>query len=146
MALARREVERGVVVVGPQRNVGALVDEQVDGGGVAATMADATGRALFARCGELGLAVGFMAFKGLAKHAAEIEALMRESPKTLTIIDHWGFPVQPATGEGAAGGCADDGASLATAPVALLLVALVAVGVAAHARAAIGGHGRRPAR
>lgn len=84
------------------------------GGGVAATMADATGRALFARCGELGLAVGFMAFKGLARHAAEIEALMRESPKTLTIIDHWGFPVQPATGEGAAGGCADDGASLGT--------------------------------
>ena len=44
----------------------------------------------------------------------QIEALMRESPKTLTIIDHWGFPVQPATGEGAAGGCADDGASLGT--------------------------------
>ena len=35
VALARRQVERGVVVVGPERNVGALVDEQVDGGGVA---------------------------------------------------------------------------------------------------------------
>ncbi|CAK0835588.1 unnamed protein product [Prorocentrum cordatum] len=63
-------------------------------------MADSTGKAMFAAAGDLGLVIGFMAFKGLKLHVADIEALLQDSPKTKVIIDHWGFFLQPATGEG----------------------------------------------
>ena len=55
----------------------------------ASTMADSVGKDLFAACGDLGLPVGFMTFKGLTKHADDIEALMQSSPSTLVVIDHW---------------------------------------------------------
>ncbi|CAJ1421495.1 unnamed protein product [Effrenium voratum] len=64
------------------------------------TMADDVGKALFRRAGELKLPVGFMPFKGLSQHVADIEALMEHSPETQVIIDHWGFFLQPATGFG----------------------------------------------
>lgn len=68
--------------------------------GAAKGMADETGLAMFRKAGELGLVVGFMPFKGLGSHATEIEALLRASPETKVIIDHWGFFLQPATGFG----------------------------------------------
>eukprot|EP00448_Togula_jolla_P020006 CAMPEP_0170584618 /NCGR_PEP_ID=MMETSP0224-20130122/8779_1 /TAXON_ID=285029 /ORGANISM="Togula jolla, Strain CCCM 725" /LENGTH=359 /DNA_ID=CAMNT_0010908053 /DNA_START=62 /DNA_END=1140 /DNA_ORIENTATION=- len=63
-------------------------------------MADDTGLAMFQKAGELGLVVGFMPFKGLSQHVTEVEALLRSSPPTRVIIDHWGFFLQPATGSG----------------------------------------------
>jgi len=72
-----------------------LWPEDSDGG-----MADATGHAMFAEAGRLGLVVGFMTFKGLSRHVGEIEALLQKSPQTQTIIDHWGFFLQPALGFG----------------------------------------------
>eukprot|EP00929_Paragymnodinium_shiwhaense_P110430 TRINITY_DN77443_c0_g1_i1.p1 TRINITY_DN77443_c0_g1~~TRINITY_DN77443_c0_g1_i1.p1 ORF type:complete len:358 (-),score=98.85 TRINITY_DN77443_c0_g1_i1:10-1062(-) len=65
-----------------------------------AKMDDTTGMALFEAAGELRLPVGFMPFKGLNQHIDAIEALMKYSPKTQVVIDHWGFIVQPATGMG----------------------------------------------
>ncbi|CAE7563985.1 ligI [Symbiodinium natans] len=64
------------------------------------SMADDTGKALFRKAGELSLPVGFMPFKGLSQHVEDIEALMKSSPSTQVIIDHWGFFLQPATGFG----------------------------------------------
>jgi len=55
---------------------------------------------MFAEAGKLGLVVGFMPFKGLSLHMAEIEALLKSSPSTKVVIDHWGFFLQPATGFG----------------------------------------------
>jgi len=72
-----------------------LWPENGDGG-----MADATGQAMFAEAGRLGLVVGFMTFKGLSHHVKEIEALLSQSPQTQAIIDHWGFFLQPALGFG----------------------------------------------
>jgi len=63
-------------------------------------MADGIGHAMFKKAGELGLVVGFMAFKGLSRHIAEVEALVQAAPETQVIIDHWGFFLQPATGAG----------------------------------------------
>jgi predicted TIM-barrel fold metal-dependent hydrolase len=65
-----------------------------------AAMADDVGQKLFMAAGELGLPVGFMPFKGLRTHIDAIETLMKNSPSTAVIIDHWGFHVQPATGFG----------------------------------------------
>lgn len=65
-----------------------------------ASMADEKGMAMFRKAGELGLVVGFMPFKGLSQHVADIEALLISSPQTKVIIDHWGFFLQPATGSG----------------------------------------------
>ena len=58
-------------------------------------MANATGRALFAEAGRLGLTVGFMTFKGLLPLADDIEALLDSSPGTPAVLDHWGFFHQP---------------------------------------------------
>jgi len=63
-------------------------------------MADATGKAMFSEAGKAGLVVGFMPFKGLSRHASEVEALLHSSPETQVLIDHWGFFLQPATGVG----------------------------------------------
>lgn len=63
-----------------------------------AGMADKVGKAMFQRAGELGLVVGFMPFKGLSQHMAEITKLLAHSPQTKVIIDHWGFFLQPADG------------------------------------------------
>lgn len=63
-------------------------------------MANEVGQQLFAAAGELNLPVGFMPFKGLARHIVAIETLLKASPATQVIIDHWGFFLQPATGVG----------------------------------------------
>ncbi|GMH43486.1 hypothetical protein BSKO_11408 [Bryopsis sp. KO-2023] len=54
-------------------------------------MTNEVGRALYSKAGELGVPVGFMAFKGLLLHIEEIETLIKEFPNTRVIIDHFGF-------------------------------------------------------
>ena len=83
--------------------------------GSAGWMAGPTGLALYAKCGELGFPVGVMAFTGLLKVAADVDALLAASPSTPLIIDHWGFFVQPPVGGntpwgGGAWGDADEAA------------------------------------
>ena len=56
------------------------------------------GKALYKRCGELGMPVGVMAFTGLLPQLPAIRALAEHSPSTTLIIDHMGFFRQPATG------------------------------------------------
>lgn len=55
------------------------------------------GRAMFRACGELGVPVGFMTFKGFGLYFESIRALLDHSPATPVIIDHFGF----CRGEGA---------------------------------------------
>jgi predicted TIM-barrel fold metal-dependent hydrolase len=57
-----------------------------------------TGLAAYARCGQLKMAVGLMAFGGLRPHLPGATALLAASPATTLIIDHLGFFRQPATG------------------------------------------------
>ena len=52
------------------------------------------GLRLFKQCGALSLPVGFMCFKGLNKHFADLSALLDAAPSVPVIIDHWGFFVQ----------------------------------------------------
>ena len=54
-------------------------------------MAGAVGRALYRRAGELSLPVGVMAFRGVLPLEADILALMRDSPRTAMVLDHFGF-------------------------------------------------------
>ena len=49
------------------------------------------GRAMFRACGELGVPVGFMTFKGFGLYFESIRALLDHSPATPVIIDHFGF-------------------------------------------------------
>jgi len=62
------------------------------------SMADESGKAIYAKAGDLGMSVGVMCFKGLSQHMQDIRTLLDHSPKTQLIIDHWGFFRQPATG------------------------------------------------
>jgi len=62
------------------------------------SMADENGKAIYAKAGEMGMAVGVMCFKGLPQHMPDIKNLLEHSPDTKLIIDHWGFFRQPATG------------------------------------------------
>jgi predicted TIM-barrel fold metal-dependent hydrolase len=57
-------------------------------------MRGARGMELFKQCGDLGMPVGFMCFKGLNLHILDIKALMRAHPTTSVVIDHWGFFLQ----------------------------------------------------
>ena len=59
-----------------------------------AKMDSEAGLKFYKQCGELNMPVGFMCFKGLNNHIDEIKALLKASPKTKCIIDHWGFFVQ----------------------------------------------------
>ena len=54
-------------------------------------MACPAGRTLYKACGELGLAVGVMAFHGIESLVPQIEALCECSPSTLMMLDHFGF-------------------------------------------------------
>ena len=49
------------------------------------------GLAVYKRCGELGIPVGIMCFKGLDLHYGDIIALLQSSPNTVCILDHMGF-------------------------------------------------------
>ena len=75
--------------------VGARFNAGLFGG---AGLASDVGRALYKRCGELGMPVGIMTFGGLLPHVEAIRALAAHSPRTTMIIDHFGFFRQPATG------------------------------------------------
>eukprot|EP00904_Undaria_pinnatifida_P006595 jgi/Undpi1/3065/HiC_scaffold_15.g06441.m1 len=59
-----------------------------------AGMRDETGLALYRKAGELGMPVGVMCFKGFGLHVEEIEALLRSSPETKLVVDHFGFFLQ----------------------------------------------------
>mgnify|MGYP003684606547 CR=1 FL=1 len=76
--------------VGVRFNAGAFSEY----GGVASP----TGRAVYSRCGELGMVVGLMAFGGLPPHLGAVRVLLSSSPKTKLVVDHFGFFRQPATG------------------------------------------------
>lgn len=49
------------------------------------------GLAVYKRCGETGIPVGVMTFKGLHLHMADILSLISKSPETVLILDHLGF-------------------------------------------------------
>ena len=97
----------GMCLVDPQHDdpVGML-DDLVDRGyrGVrfnpalwraGETMAGDVGRALYARAGELGVAVGFLVSP---ENYDEIDALAEEFPNTASIIDHFGHCVPSPEG------------------------------------------------
>ena len=54
-------------------------------------MTDEGGVAMFELCGERRATVGFMCFHGLHRHVEDIKELMRASPRTPVMIDHFGF-------------------------------------------------------
>jgi predicted TIM-barrel fold metal-dependent hydrolase len=56
-----------------------------------AMSSDPAGMAVFQRCGELNMPVGIMCFKGLHLHYDDIVQLLEASPKTICILDHFGF-------------------------------------------------------
>lgn len=58
-------------------------------------MTNTVGKAMFAKAGQLGIPVGFMCFKGLLLHIAEIEELCSEFTGTTVLIDHLGFCKPP---------------------------------------------------
>jgi len=56
------------------------------------TMSESSsGMAVYRQCGELGVPVGIMCFKGLHLHYNDILNLIHDSPKTTLILDHFGF-------------------------------------------------------
>jgi predicted TIM-barrel fold metal-dependent hydrolase len=55
------------------------------------SQADGAGLAVYKRCGELHMPVGVMCFQGLQLHYDDILALLKASPDTILILDHFGF-------------------------------------------------------
>ena len=55
------------------------------------SMSEGAGLAVYRRCGELFMPVGVMCFQGLQLHYEDIIALLKASPKTTLILDHFGF-------------------------------------------------------
>lgn len=49
------------------------------------------GLAVYKRCGELRMPVGVMCFQGLSLHIDDILQLLKASPGTIMILDHFGF-------------------------------------------------------
>lgn len=49
------------------------------------------GLAVYKRCGELRMPVGVMCFQGLQLHFEDIVTLLKSSPDTTLILDHFGF-------------------------------------------------------
>jgi predicted TIM-barrel fold metal-dependent hydrolase len=62
---------------------------------------DRAGLAVFRRCAELKMPVGVMCFQGLQLHYDDIVALMKASPDTTLILDHFGFTSFTPEGDGA---------------------------------------------
>ena len=54
-------------------------------------MSQGTGLDVYRRCGELSMPVGIMCFQGLSLHYDDILQLLEQSPKTICILDHFGF-------------------------------------------------------
>ena len=88
-----------------------FVGVRFNAGNFADGLASDVGRALYKRCGELGMPVGVMAFKGLGPFVADLEALCKEYPQTTLVIDHLGFFRQPAIGGQLGDAAANDEAS-----------------------------------
>lgn len=51
----------------------------------------AVSRAVFIAAGELGMVVGFVCYLGIPCHRAAVEELLRLSPQTKVVVDHFGF-------------------------------------------------------
>jgi predicted TIM-barrel fold metal-dependent hydrolase len=56
-----------------------------------APMSQGAGLAVYKRCGELHMPVGVMCFQGLQLHFDDILALLKASPDTTLILDHFAF-------------------------------------------------------
>ena len=56
-----------------------------------ALMSQGAGLAVYKRCGELHMPVGVMCFQGLQLHYDDILGLLKASPDTILILDHFGF-------------------------------------------------------
>jgi predicted TIM-barrel fold metal-dependent hydrolase len=54
-------------------------------------MSEGSGLAVYKRCAELHMPVGVMCFKGLQLHLDDIIELLKASPETMLILDHFGF-------------------------------------------------------
>jgi predicted TIM-barrel fold metal-dependent hydrolase len=67
-----------------------LEDQQEEGSGWA-PMSQGAGLAVYKRCGELHMPVGVMCFQGLQLHYDDILALVKASPDTTLILDHFAF-------------------------------------------------------
>jgi predicted TIM-barrel fold metal-dependent hydrolase len=56
-----------------------------------APMSQGAGLAVYKRCAELHMPVGVMCFQGLQLHHDDILSLLKASPDTVLILDHFGF-------------------------------------------------------
>eukprot|EP00527_Entomoneis_sp_CCMP2396_P000421 CAMPEP_0198144962 /NCGR_PEP_ID=MMETSP1443-20131203/19984_1 /TAXON_ID=186043 /ORGANISM="Entomoneis sp., Strain CCMP2396" /LENGTH=295 /DNA_ID=CAMNT_0043808471 /DNA_START=177 /DNA_END=1064 /DNA_ORIENTATION=- len=54
-------------------------------------MSEGAGLAVYKRCAELQMPVGIMCFQGLDLHYHDILTLLKKSPDTVMILDHFGF-------------------------------------------------------
>ena len=59
------------------------------------------GLAVYKRCAELNMPVGVMCFQGLQLHYDDIIELLKSSPKTTLILDHFGFTSFTSEGDAA---------------------------------------------
>jgi predicted TIM-barrel fold metal-dependent hydrolase len=57
------------------------------------------GEAVYQRCAELHMPVGVMCFQGLQLHYDDIVQLLRSSPQTTMILDHFGFTALSPEGD-----------------------------------------------
>lgn len=64
-------------------------------------MSQGSGLDVYRRCGELQMPVGIMCFQGLSLHYDDIVQLLEQSPKTICILDHFGFTKLDDEGESA---------------------------------------------
>jgi predicted TIM-barrel fold metal-dependent hydrolase len=62
---------------------------------------DGSGLAVYKRCAELHMPVGVMCFQGLQLHYDDILELLKASPETTLVLDHFGFTGFTPDGEAA---------------------------------------------
>jgi predicted TIM-barrel fold metal-dependent hydrolase len=62
-----------------------------DGGWIPMSTPGGGGEAVYTRCAELRMPVGVMCFRGLQLHYEDILQMLKTSPKTTMILDHFGF-------------------------------------------------------
>jgi predicted TIM-barrel fold metal-dependent hydrolase len=78
-----------------------LWPKTADGGWTAMSTPGGSGLAVYQRCAELNMPVGVMCFQGLQLHYDDIVELLKSSPKTTMILDHFGFTRFTEEGEAA---------------------------------------------
>ena len=66
------------------------------------SMPGGAGLAVYRRCAELHMPVGVMCFQGLQLHYDDILELLKASPKTMLVLDHFGFTAFTPEGEASA--------------------------------------------